>query len=111
MGETRIEIVGGIVMVAGRQLDDRTVASSDLLAWARAKLFAKHTETQPNIRLPLANMQSDRSPGFHRIVDLSALSPQSEGRFVHLPSDARPQRLKSHSIALRQGLSLVRRLD
>jgi len=77
-------------MIGGRPSDDRTVAPFDLIAWARATLFATHSEITPNAGLP-AKVQPDRSPGFSRIVDLSALSPQSEGLFVHLASDDRAE--------------------
>jgi soluble lytic murein transglycosylase-like protein len=78
-------------MIGDGQSDDRTVASFDLIAWARATLFATHPETPPNVELPAAKVQPDRLPSVRRIVDLSALSPQSEGLFVHLASGDRPQ--------------------
>ena len=77
-------------MIGDRQSDDRTVTSFDLIAWARATLFA-HAETPPNAELTVTNMQPDRLPSVRRIVDLSALSPQSEGLFVHLANEDRPQ--------------------
>ena len=78
-------------MIGDRQPDDRTVASFDLIAWARATLFATHSETLPNAELAVTNVQPDRSPSVRRVVDLSAISPQSEGLFVHLASGNRPQ--------------------
>ena len=89
--ETQVYVAMLSPMIGGRQFDDRTVASFDLIAWARATLFATHAESPPNAELPAAKMQPDRSPSIHRIVDLSALSPQSDGLFVHLASEARPQ--------------------
>ena len=65
-------------MIDDRQSDDRTVASFDLIAWARATLFAPQPEIPPNVELPAAKVQPDRLPSVRRIVDLSALSPQSE---------------------------------
>jgi hypothetical protein len=78
-------------MIGGRQFDARTVASFDLIAWARATLFTTRADNPRNAELPAANEQPDRSPRIRRIVDLSALSPQSEGLFVHLASGERPQ--------------------
>jgi soluble lytic murein transglycosylase-like protein len=78
-------------MIGDRQSDDRTAASFDLIAWARATLFASHPEAPPDAELPAAKVQPDRLPSVRRIVDLSALSPQSEGLFVHLASGDRPQ--------------------
>src|SRR5271165_7058 len=78
-------------MIGGRQFDDQTVASFDLIAWARATLFASHAEAPSNAELPAAKVQPIRSPVIHRVVDLSALSPQSEGLFVHLASKDLPQ--------------------
>ncbi len=105
--ETQIYAATLSPMMGGRQFDDQTAASFDLLAWARATLFATHRETPPNAELPTAKVQPDRSSTIHRIIDLSALSPQSEVIFVHLANEARPQWPKSHSIALWQGLSYV----
>ena len=89
--ETQVYVAMLSPMIGDRQSDDRTVASFDLIAWARATLFASHAETPPNVELPAAKVQPDRSPSVRRIVDLSALSPQSEGLFVHLASGDRPQ--------------------
>ena len=89
--ETQVYIAMLSPMVGDRQSDDRTVASFDLIAWARATLFASHAETPPNAELPAAKVQPDRLTSVRRIVDLSALSPQSVGLFVHLASGDRPQ--------------------
>jgi Transglycosylase SLT domain len=89
--ETQIYIAMLSPMIGDRQSDDPTVASFDLIAWARATLFATHPETRPNAESPAAKVQPDRLPSVHRIVDLSALSPQSEGLFVHLEDGDRPQ--------------------
>jgi Transglycosylase SLT domain len=89
--ETQVYIAMLSPMIGDRQSDARTVASFDLIAWARATLFASHPETPPDVELPAAKVQPDRLPSVRRIVDLSALSPQSEGLFVHLASGDRPQ--------------------
>jgi hypothetical protein len=89
--ETQAYIAMLSQMIGDRQSDDRTVASFDLIAWARATLFASHAETAPNAELPAAKVQPDRSPSVRRIVDISALSPQSEGLFVHLADGDRRQ--------------------
>jgi len=89
--ETQVYIAMLSPMIGDRQSDDRTVASLDLIAWARATLFASHPEAPPDAELPAAKVQPDRLPSVRRIVDLSALSPQSEGLFVHLAGGDRPQ--------------------
>ena len=43
-------------MVGGRQSDTRTAASFDLIAWARATLFATHPETPPIAELAAAKV-------------------------------------------------------
>ena len=73
--ETQVYVAMLSPMIGDRQSDDRTVASFDLIAWARATLFATHPETPPNVELPAAKVQPDRSPSVRRVVDLSALSP------------------------------------
>ena len=88
--ETQVYVAMLSPMIGDRQSDDRTVASFDLIAWARATLFA-HAETPPNAESPAAKVQPDRLQSVPRIVDLSALSPQSEGLFVHLANADRPQ--------------------
>jgi hypothetical protein len=89
--ETQVYVTMLSTMISGRQFDDRTVGSFDLIAWARATLFATRSEITPRAGLPAAKVQPDRSPGILRIVDLSALSPRSGGLFVHLASGAQPQ--------------------
>jgi hypothetical protein len=89
--ETQVYIAMLSPMIGDWQSDDRTVPSFDLIAWARATLFATHPETPPNVELPAANVQPDPLPSVRPIVDLSALSPQSEGLFVDLASGDRPQ--------------------
>ena len=76
--ETQVYVAMLSPMIDDRQSDGRTVAAFDLIAWARATLFATHPETTPNVELPAAKVQPDRLLGVRRIVDLSALSPQSE---------------------------------
>jgi Transglycosylase SLT domain len=88
--ETQVYVAMLSPMIGGQQSDDRAVASFDLIAWARSTLFA-HAETPPNAELPAAKVQPDRSSSVRRIFDLSALSPQSEGLFVHLADRDRPQ--------------------
>ena len=89
--ETQVYVAMLSPMIGDRRSDNRAVASFDLIAWARAALFATHPGTLPNPALPAAKVQPDRSPSVLRIVDLSALSPQSEGLFVRLASGDRPQ--------------------
>jgi Transglycosylase SLT domain len=89
--ETQAYIAMLSPMIGDRQSDYRTVASFDLIAWARATLFATHPETPPDAESPVATVQRDRLPSVRRIVDLSALSPQSGGLFVHLADRNRPQ--------------------
>jgi soluble lytic murein transglycosylase-like protein len=87
--ETQLYIAMLLPMIGDRQSDDRTPASFDLIAWARATLFAMNGDP-PNVELPAAKVQPDSLPSVRRIVVLSALSPQSEGLFVHLASEDRP---------------------
>ncbi len=82
--ETQVYVAILSPMIGGREFDDRTGAPFDLIAWARATLFATHTEASPIADLPAAKVQPDRPPSVRRILDLSALSPRSEGLFVHL---------------------------
>jgi len=78
-------------MIGGRQFDKRAVASLDLLAWARATLFATHSASPPIAELSTARVRAVHSRGIRRIVDISALSPHYEGLFVHLASREREQ--------------------
>ncbi len=89
------------------QTDDTKAASFDLLAWARATLFATRSETPPNADMPATKAQPDRSGKTRRIVDLSALASRSDGLFVRLASDAPQQRPKSHVVASRREVAQV----
>ena len=77
-------------MIGDRQSDDRTVASFDLIAWARATLFATHPADPAEPFGWVAKVQPDRLPSvLHRIVDLALAAVG--GSFVHLASGDRPQ--------------------
>jgi hypothetical protein len=89
--ETRTYVAMLSPMIGGRQLENRAVASFDVVAWARAALLATHSAHSPNAELSSARVRAVRSPGIRRVVDLSALSPHSEGLFVRLASREREQ--------------------
>jgi len=89
--ETRTYVAMLSPMIDGRQLESRAVASFDLLAWARATLFATRSENSPNAEWRTAKAQPVHSPDIRRTVDLTALSPHSEGLFVRLASREREQ--------------------
>jgi hypothetical protein len=78
-------------MIGGRQLENRAVASFDVVAWARATLFATNSASRPIAELSSFRVRTVRSPGVRRTVDLTALSPHSEGLFVRLASRERDQ--------------------
>ena len=78
-------------MIGGRRFENRTVASFDVVAWARAALFATHSAHSPVAELSSARVRAVHSPGVRRTVDLTALSPHSEGLFVRLASREREQ--------------------
>ena len=90
-GETRTYVAMLSPMIGGRQVENRAVASFDVVAWARAALFATHSAHSPIAGLSSARVRAVHSPGIRRAVDLTALSPHSEGLFVRLASREREQ--------------------
>jgi soluble lytic murein transglycosylase-like protein len=89
--ETRTYVAMLSPMIGGRQVDTRAVASFDVLAWARAALFATRSAHSPNAEMSSASLRAVHSSHSRRVVDLSALSPHSEGLFVRLASRERGQ--------------------
>jgi len=73
-------------MIGARQDDDRNAQGFDLFAWLHAALFPAHADPRSGAVLLAVKAQPDRSPSVHRVVDLSALAPNSEGLFVRLAS-------------------------
>ncbi len=89
--ETRTYVAMLSPMIGGRQVDTRAVASFDVLAWARAALFATHSAHPPIAEMSSASLRAVHPSRSRRVVDLSALSPHSEGLFVRLASRDRGQ--------------------
>jgi len=89
--ETRTYVAMLSPMIGGRQVDTRAVASFDVLAWARAALFATHSAHSPIAEMSSASLRAVRPSRSRRVDDLSALSPHSEGLFVRLASRERGQ--------------------
>ena len=89
--ETRTYVAMLSPMIGGGQLDTRTAVTFDVLAWARAALFATHSAHSPIAEMSSASLRAVRPSRRRRVVDLSALSPHSEGLFVRLASRERAQ--------------------
>jgi hypothetical protein len=78
-------------MIGVQQDDDRRAHAFDLFAWLHAALFPTHADPSSGAVLLAGKPPSDRSPAVRRVVDLSALAPNSEGLFVRLASKDAPQ--------------------
>jgi hypothetical protein len=89
--ETRTYVAMLSPMIGGRQFESRAVASFDVVAWARAGLFATHSAHSPVAEWSSDRVRAVRSSGVRRTVDLTALSPHSESLFVRLASREREQ--------------------
>jgi hypothetical protein len=74
-------------MIGVQQGEDQKGAAFDLFAWLHAALFPTHGDPSAGAALLAVRAQPDRSPAVHRVVDLSALAPSSEGLFVLLASE------------------------
>jgi hypothetical protein len=73
-------------MISGRKLEDRAVASFDVVAWDRAALSATHSARSPVVGLSTPRVRAVRSPGVRSMVDLMVLSMHSKGLFARLAS-------------------------
>jgi hypothetical protein len=89
--ETQAYIATLMPIIDGRRPDDQNGASFDLVAWLRATLFPNSETVDPSGKTVhpsgdrmVFNALPNRRPTNVRIVDLSALTPRSDGLFVHL---------------------------
>jgi Transglycosylase SLT domain len=86
-GETQDYVAKLAPMIGAQQGEDQRGAAFDLFAWLHAALFPTHGDPFLGAALLAVRAQPDRSPDVHRVVDLSALAPSSEGLFVRLASE------------------------
>jgi soluble lytic murein transglycosylase-like protein len=86
-GETQDYVAKLAPMIGVQQGEDQKGAAFDLFAWLHAALFPTHGDPSAGAALLAVRAQPDRSPAVHRVVDLSALAPSSEGLFVRLASE------------------------
>ena len=86
-GETQDYVAKLAPMIGVQQGEDQKGAAFDLLAWLHAALFPTHEDPSSGAALLAVRAQLDRSPAVHRVVDLLALAPSSEGLFVRLASE------------------------
>ena len=87
-----LDYVAKLAPMIGVQRDgDRAVHGFDLFAWLHSALFPAHADPPSGAVLLAVKAQPDRPPTVRRVVDLSALAPNSEGLFVRLASKDGPQ--------------------
>jgi soluble lytic murein transglycosylase-like protein len=89
--ETQNYVATLMPMIDGKRIDDKDTVTFDLIAWLRSALFPDHDSVRPNDKQMPFNALPRRRPTDVRIVDLSALTPRSDGLFVHLAEENRPQ--------------------
>jgi soluble lytic murein transglycosylase-like protein len=79
------DYVAMLMPMIGDLRDGVTPAVSfDLLTWLRSALFVPHENAALVAVHAAVTVSPDRLPTLHRIVDLSALAPHSEGLFVRV---------------------------
>ena len=71
-------------IIGAQQGENQKRVAFDLFVWLHAALFPPHADPSPGAVLLALRAQPDRSPAVRRVVDLSALTPRSEGLFVRL---------------------------
>jgi Transglycosylase SLT domain len=86
-GETQDYVSKLAPMIGVQQREDQKGAAFNLFAWLHAALFPTHGDPSAGPALLAVRAQPDHSPAVHRVVDLSALAPSSEGLFVRLASE------------------------
>jgi hypothetical protein len=82
--ETRAYVAMLLLIIAGGQIDGRTIAAADTFAWERAPLFIVRAESKSTDVWSPPKSQPDSSPSAYPGTHLSALMPQSGGLFVRL---------------------------
>lgn len=82
--ETQDYVAMIMPMIDGAQAESRPVAAFDLFASLRSALFVPHGNVAPTANQESVRSPADQPPHARRVVDLSALAPQSDGLFVRL---------------------------
>jgi soluble lytic murein transglycosylase-like protein len=87
-GETQDYVAKLAPVIGVRQGENRKGGALDLFARLNAALFPPLADPSPGAALLAVGAQPDRSPAIRRVVDLSALAPNSDGLFVRLATEA-----------------------
>jgi soluble lytic murein transglycosylase-like protein len=90
-GETQDYVAKLAPMIGVQQREDQKGAAFDLFARLHAALFPPHADPSPGAVLLAMRAQPDRPLAVRRVVDLSALTPSSDGLFVRLATEAGPR--------------------
>jgi hypothetical protein len=89
--ETQTYVATLMPMIDGKRIDDKDTVTFDLIAWLRSALFPDRDGVRSNDKQTPFNALPSRRPTDVRVVDLSALTPRSDGLFIHLAEENRPQ--------------------
>jgi hypothetical protein len=89
--ETQAYVATLMPMIDGKRIDDKDTVTFDLIAWLRSALFPDRDGVRSNDKQTPFNALPSRRPTDVRVVDLSALTPRSDGLFVHLAEGNRSQ--------------------
>lgn len=89
--ETRAYVAALVPLIENAQPDAGVVDVADANAWTRAPLFIARAESTPTADRPSPDVQPDRRQTSRSVVDLSAITPQSDGLFVRRAGAGEPQ--------------------
>jgi hypothetical protein len=89
--ETQAYVATLMPMIDGKWADDKSATSFDLVAWLRSALFPNHENARPSDNKMPFNALPNHRPNDVRVVDLTALTPRSNGLFVRLAEQTQRQ--------------------
>jgi hypothetical protein len=89
--ETRA-YVAVIAPLIGEGRIEGTIANASVArSWTEGPIFVGKDQGAPSVDDATASVRSYRSPGSHRVVDMSALVPRSDSLFVRVSARERPR--------------------
>ena len=89
--ETRAYVAAIAPLIGEGRIEDAMAIASVARSWTEGPIFVGQDQGAPTVDDVSASVRPNRSPGSHRVVDMSALVPRSDSLFVRVSARERPR--------------------
>ena len=89
--ETRAYVAAIAPLIGEGRIEGTIAIASVARSWTEGPIFVGQDQGAPSVDGASASVRPNRSPGTHRVVDMSALVPRSDSLFVQVSARERPR--------------------